>query len=159
MKQDDDCKPAEEDCASVDYIPEHWPKDVIYLESHSIPAGILPLDLDLHLCTAPKQTNEFHPFQVKSHKWTCIKEITKNIPFQLAFESTLTCHPTLGQFGLFALRDIPPNTLVILYLGQVHLASQEDVESRYDAAIEADDSTKCGIDATKAGNEARCECD
>lgn len=158
MKQDEEFLPTENSSPSyINLIPEHWPEDVRYLDSHSIPSATLPAHLVLHLCTPPKQTNEFHPSQVRIHEWTRIKEIFQCTPFQPAFESTLTCHPTLGQFGLFARRNIPPHTLVVPYLGQIHLASEEDAESRYDAAVEADDFTKCGIDATNAGNEARCE--
>jgi hypothetical protein len=138
-------------------VPENWPKDVQYLSSHSIPSSTLPHSLTLHLCTAPKQSHEFHPDQIRLHEWTRIKVIDQDTPFQPAFDSKLDTHPTLGQFGLFARKGIPPHTLVLLYLGQVHLASDEDAQSRYDAAVESDDGTRCGIDATRAGNEARCE--
>jgi hypothetical protein len=96
-----------------------------------------------------------HPSRSRSKAWTTIRLITASTPFQPAFQSDLQTHPTLGQYGLFAQRDIPSNTLVVPYLGQVHLASLEDAESRYDAAIDSDDGTRCGIDATMAGNEAR----
>jgi hypothetical protein len=80
-----------------------------------------------------------------------------------AYGSELTHHPALGQYGLFAQRAIPPRTLVVPYLGLVHLAGDEDgdedPESQYDAAIQASDGTRLGIDATKMGSEARCEYD
>ncbi|UZJ57108.1 hypothetical protein CBS101457_006428 [Exobasidium rhododendri] len=69
--------------------------------------------------------------------------------------SDLDAHPALSQFGLFAAKDIPPHTLVVPYFGHVHLISEEDPDSRYDAAIESDDGTRLGIDATRAGSEAR----
>lgn len=138
-------------------VPENWPSDVQYLSSHSVPSSALPHRLALHLCTAPKQSHDFHPAQIRLHQWTCIREITPDTPFQPAFGSHLDTHPTLGQFGLFAQREIPPHTLVVLYLGEVHLASDEDAQSRYDAAVESEDGIRCGIDATRAGNEARCE--
>jgi hypothetical protein len=138
--------------------PENWPQDVEYLSNHSIPSETLPQDLILHLCTSPKITHELHAAQIRKQKWICIRKITEDTPFQPAFGSDLNSHPTIGQNGLFAHRDIPPHTLVTLYLGMVHLASEEDPQSRYDAAIEADDGTRCGVDATVAGNEARCEC-
>jgi hypothetical protein len=141
----------------VDYLPDQWPKEVQYLASHSLPSQGLPFHLSLHLCTAPKISHEVHPDQIRLQEWTKIRFITDTTPFQPAFGSDLRTHPTLGQCGLFAKKDIPPHTLVVPYLGHVHLTSDEDAESRYDAAIESDDGTKLGIDATRAGNEARCE--
>lgn len=140
----------------LEELPENWPRDVVYLSSHSIAAPNLPPELCLHLCTSPKPSHDVHPAQARIHRWTHIQLITVQTTFQPAFASELTTHPTLGQFGLFARRDIPPNTLVVPYFGQIHLASEEDAESRYDAAIESDDCTRLGIDATRAGNEARC---
>ena len=139
--------------------PENWPSDVKYLPNHSIPSsGLMTAsNLQLHLCTAPKITHEYHPVQARSQGWTMVKLITEETPFRPAFGSVLQSHPTVGQYGLFARREIPPHTLVVPYLGCVHLTSEEDSESRYDAAIQADDGTRCGIDATQAGNEARCE--
>lgn len=161
MKEDDTPTSNTKKCESKDEegstTPQNWPQDVQYLSSHSIPSDNLPENLTLHLCNAPKITHDFHPSHVRKQNWTCIKEITKETPFLPAFGSDLTTHPTLGQNGLFASRDIPPHTLVVLYLGVVHLASEEDPQSRYDAAIEADDGIRYGIDATNAGNEARCE--
>jgi len=147
----------EDDEKSIDDLPDEWPKEVQYLASKSIPSLNLPHQLSLHLCTAPKVTHELHPGKTRLHDWTKIQLITEETPFQPAFESDLTTHPTLGQCGLFAKRDIPPHTLVVPYLGHVHLASDEDAESRYDAAIQSDDGIRLGIDATRAGNEARCE--
>lgn len=138
-------------------VPQDWPADVVYLANHSVPSESLVPSLALHLCTAPKASHEIHPAQTRSRRWTTIRVITEDTPFQAAFGSSLTTHPTLGQRGLFAGRDIPPHTLVVPYLGEVHLASEEDAESRYDAAIGSDDGVKLGIDATRAGNEARCE--
>lgn len=137
--------------------PEGWPQGVSYLATSSVASANLPLHLQLHLCTAPKAGHDCHPFQSRKNAYTVIQLITNETPFQPAFGSELQSHPTVGQYGLFARRDIPPNTLVVAYLGHVHLAEGEDPQSRYDAAIEAEDGTRCGIDATQAGSEARCK--
>ena len=145
----------EKDTAAPD-LPHGWPSDVVYLASHSMPAEGLPAFLCLHLCTAPKPSHPSHPAQARARAWTEIRLVTAQTAFQPAYGSSLTTHPTLGQFGLFARRDIPPHTLVVPYLGHVHLASEEDASSRYDAAVESSDGIRLGIDATRAGNEARC---
>lgn len=145
----------EKDTTAPD-LPHGWPSDVMYLASHSMPVEGLPASLCLHLCTAPKPSHPSHPAQARARAWTEIRLVTAQTAFQPAYGSSLTTHPTLGQFGLFARRDIPPHTLVVPYLGRVHLASEEDASSRYDAAVESSDGVRLGIDATRAGNEARC---
>lgn len=141
--------------------PSHWPKGVLYLGWHSQPSNKLSQKHQLTFCIAPRITHEAHPSQIRAHQWTEVRSITSSSSFVPAFGSTLTCHPAVGQCGLFAKKMIPPRTLVVPYYGLVHLAGEEegdeDVESRYDAAIEADDGTKLGIDATCMGTEARCE--
>jgi hypothetical protein len=137
--------------------PPNWPSDVEYLADHSIPTALLPPHLALHLCTAPKHNNDLHPRQIRARRWTRIQLITEETSFHPAFESTVEAHPALGEMGLFAERDIPPNTLIVPYLGLVHTIGEEDAGSRYDAAITGDDGTMLGIDATLSGSEARCE--
>lgn len=140
--------------------PSHWPEGVVYLGWHSQPSNKLPSKHHLTFCVAPRLTHELHPSQIRACQWTEVRTITSDTAFIPAFGSSLTTHPAIGQCGLFAKRTIPPRTLVVPYYGLVHLAGDEegdeDAESRYDAAIEAEDGTKLGIDATRMGTEARC---
>jgi hypothetical protein len=66
---------------------------------------------------------------------------------------TLASHPACHQSGLFASRNLPPSSLIIVYLGLVHGASDTDHSSSYDLGVDA--SLGIGIDAQKMGNEAR----
>lgn len=154
---------AEQDDGLAHYCaPPHWPQDVFFLASHSQPSRLLPRAHHLTFCVAPRSTHAAHPCQVRARGWTVVRPITSSTPFHPAYGSTLDTHPALAQHGLFARIDIPPRTLVVPYLGMVHLAGHhegdEDAHSRYDASIEADDGTRLGIDATRMGSEARCTC-
>ncbi|PWN32207.1 uncharacterized protein FA14DRAFT_162418 [Meira miltonrushii] len=139
--------------------PPHWPEGVVYLGWHSQPSTKLPSIQHLTFCVAPRLAYEAHPSQIRARQWTEVRTITASTAFIPAFGSSLTTHPAVGQCGLFARKTIPPRTLVVPSYGLVHLAGDEegdeDAESRYDAAIEADDGTKLGIDATRMGTEAR----
>ncbi|SCV73466.1 BQ2448_7392 [Microbotryum intermedium] len=83
---------------------------------------------------------------------------------------TDAAHPARGQFGLFANAKIPPRTWIRDYLGVVHPEQDVDPTSDYDLCLAripiVKESSKedgsvllryetIGIDATKAGNEAR----
>ncbi|KAI9818325.1 MAG: hypothetical protein M1832_004443 [Thelocarpon impressellum] len=62
-------------------------------------------------------------------------------------------HPALGQRGLFAARDLPPDAHVIDYMGFVHSAVDADPRSTYDLSLDRD--LGIAVDATHMGNEAR----
>ncbi|OCK76307.1 hypothetical protein K432DRAFT_306640 [Lepidopterella palustris CBS 459.81] len=64
-----------------------------------------------------------------------------------------TSHPAHGQYGLFAAQHLPPDTLIIPYLGFVH--GKEDVDPASDYDLSLDREAGIGVDATKMGNEAR----
>ena len=64
-------------------------------------------------------------------------------------------HPAHGQHGLFAARKIPPRTLIVEYIGEVH--SDERPTSDYDISLYrfAENGESIGVDASSMGNEAR----
>lgn len=142
-------------------LPSYWPAHVTFLGQHSIPSAKLPERLHVELCTEPESTAAANPDRIRSKGWTVVKPIDERSAFLPAYGSSLAHHPAVGQCGLFAQRNIPPRTLVVPYLGLAHLAGDEngdeDPESQYDAAIQASDGTRLGIDATSMGSEARCE--
>ncbi|SGZ12142.1 BQ5605_C028g10483 [Microbotryum silenes-dioicae] len=95
-----------------------------------------------------------------------------NAPPQLSIKRIIDAtHPAKGQFGLFANAKIPPRTWIRDYLGVVHPEQDVDPTSDYDLCLaripiveDASSETTAsslvryetiGIDATKAGNEAR----
>lgn len=175
-----------EKTSDVTLPPPGWNNEVAFLASHSQPSDKLPGRLAVQLCVAPRPSHPCHPFAVRAHGWTSVRPVTESTPCRALHHSTgggggtarhgkgshsngsvgdvdrrkpQCFHPALGQKGLFAQRDIPPRTLVVPYMGRAHLtqSDDEDPDSRYDAAIVVD-GTRCGIDATHMGSEARCEC-
>lgn len=144
-------------------IPKYWPSGITFLPCSSQPSEALPPELTLQLCVAPRSSHPAHPFSIRKCGWTEVRPITSSTPFKPAYqeasEQAAFHHPALGQHGLFAKKDIPPRTMVVSYLGNVHLANQtdEDPHSCYDAAITVNEA-RLGIDATRTGSEARCEC-
>ena len=63
-------------------------------------------------------------------------------------------HPANGQHGLFATKKIPPRTLILDYIGEVHC--DERPESDYDLSLHRTlDLISVGVDAHSTGNEAR----
>lgn len=65
-----------------------------------------------------------------------------------------TSHPAHGQHGLFATKKIPPQTLIVEYIGEVH--SDERPTSDYDISLyRFSGGESVGVDATAMGNEAR----
>lgn len=63
-------------------------------------------------------------------------------------------HPTCGQYGLFALKKIPPRSHIIDYIGEVHCEERPD--SDYDLSLyRSQDGVNVGVDASRMGNESR----
>jgi len=62
-------------------------------------------------------------------------------------------HPAHGQHGLFAASKIPPQTLIVEYIGEVH--SDDRPTSDYDISLYRFRHESVGVDATVMGNEAR----
>jgi SET domain-containing protein len=65
----------------------------------------------------------------------------------------LADHPAHGQCGLFARRHLAPDTLILFYIGIIHGKEDMDPTSDYDLSLDRD--LGVGVDASKAGNEAR----
>lgn len=75
--------------------------------------------------------------------WTQIRQIQERT------------HPAFGQLGLFAARKIPPNTMLLWYLGEVHAEHRDN--SDYDLSLfKTSGGINIGVDAQYMGNEARC---
>jgi SET domain-containing protein len=66
---------------------------------------------------------------------------------------TSPTHPAHNQHGLFATRSLPPESLIIIYLGLVHSSEDTDPDSDYDLSM--DRELGIGVDARYQGNEAR----
>jgi hypothetical protein len=62
-------------------------------------------------------------------------------------------HPAHGQSGLFASKNLTPDTFICSYMGFVHGPAEMNSDSNYDLSL--DRELQIGVDATNMGNEAR----
>lgn len=121
------------------YTPLHWPSDLRYLTSHSHHYSV-SADIRSQLRESARllDSSPTRP----SRPPVVIRQITKD------------GHPAKGQFGLFALKKIPPRCHIIDYLGELHCDDRP--ASDYDLSLlRLQDGTSVGLDASRMGNEAR----
>ena len=119
--------------------PKNWPTDVQYLTIPYFHPSISDNALSFLRGGSSKRT----PLPPAPHSLGVIRPITD------------PSHPAHGQHGLFAARKIPPRTLIVEYIGEVH--SDERPISDYDVSLYrfADNGESIGVDASSMGNEAR----
>jgi hypothetical protein len=126
-------------------LPKNWPPSLPYLivQAHS-PA--LTAAQQQTLRTKPSNAIEI-PQNTPRGPYTNVKITPISNP----------SHPANGQAGLFAVKDLKPGTLILLYLGQIHASSSDphDVHAKSDYDLSLDRDTGLGIDADRMGNEAR----
>ncbi|PWN48928.1 SET domain-containing protein [Violaceomyces palustris] len=141
--------------------PKGWPSDVEYLPCHSKPSPALPPALHDRFCSEPPACSKYHARH--SESLVVILKIDSSSPFDSSRdpksghrENERSCHPAVGQRGLFAAKDIPPNTFIVPYFGHVHLESETDEQSNYDMLLtRVPGIGSISIDATTTGNVAR----
>ncbi|TBU34967.1 hypothetical protein BD309DRAFT_60005 [Dichomitus squalens] len=121
--------------------PPRWPDHLQYLSEpryhSSVPSAVRAI-----IC--PHSAGHAQP-PVHAHK----------PPVAIQFISDPS-HPAHGQFGLFATKKMPPRTLILDYIGEVHCDDRPD--SDYDLSLfrtGTPDHVSVGVDAQHAGNEAR----
>jgi SET domain-containing protein len=115
-------------------IPSHWPPDVSYLTVPSY-APSMPSSL----VSEVRGSRPSLPTPPCSH--VSIRRITSKD------------HPAVGQYGLFATRNIAANSHICDYLGEVHA---EDRISDYDLSLlRSQGGINVGVDASRMGNEGR----
>ncbi|PVG02294.1 hypothetical protein CPB86DRAFT_780712 [Serendipita vermifera] len=130
-------------------VPKNWPAGIKYMDEpqfhSSITRPLLTRLCSNHDPRIPRISMDQQYSGV--NKWVHIESIA------------LPSHPAHGQCGLFASRKIPPNTLILFYIGEVHAETRET--SDYDLSLlktTSDDGSftvHIGIDAQCMGNEAR----
>jgi hypothetical protein len=119
--------------------PRGWPQNVQYLSAPSYSKQISAVTVAaLH---AKPPTSEVVPMRNGPSWNVAIKPIT------------LSHHPAKGQYGLFAGKHLAPESFILFYVGTVHGESDTDPASDYDLSL--DRGLGVGVDAAKAGNEAR----
>ncbi|KAI0639126.1 SET domain protein [Trametes polyzona] len=119
-------------------IPARWPDNVRYITQPQYHASV-PAHIRSFIGTDSSRASH------KSHAPQSFVSI------QLI---TTPSHPAYGQRGLFATKKIPPRTLILDYIGEVHCDDRPD--SDYDLSLyRTPDYVSVGVDAQRAGNEAR----
>ncbi|KAI9444765.1 hypothetical protein H4582DRAFT_845407 [Lactarius indigo] len=120
-------------------LPKNWPTDVLYLNTPCFHPSISDNALLFLRGGSSKPT----PLPPAPHSLGVIRPITDR------------SHPAHGQHGLFAARKIPPRTLIVEYIGEVH--SDERPTSDYDVSLYrfSGNGESIGVDASSMGNEAR----
>ncbi|KAK0563549.1 hypothetical protein OC861_004735 [Tilletia horrida] len=142
-------------------VPPHWPSGVRYLRDACEASPLLPPHLSRVFCAPFPIPSGSNPIKSSDLEIRQITSATAFLPHPLLKNKA---HPALGQLGLFARKALPARTLVLPYLGIVHLESETDEDSEYDAKVWAKvgevegvegEDVGLGIDATEAGNLAR----
>ncbi|KAK4665816.1 hypothetical protein QC763_409390 [Podospora pseudopauciseta] len=130
-------------------FPVNWPKSLPFLTTPAYSPQITPSQLSLLRTLDPDLPTIPGSFPLGPAPHVKITPITD------------PKHPAHGQSGLFATQHLPPDTLILPYLGHYHPGSgpglqDEDYDytkSDYDLWLDRD--ADVAVDAARAGNEAR----
>lgn len=124
------------------YTPSHWPSGLVFLEALSYHPSV-PQDIRAHIRGSHlKISSVAAASAANARPLVAIRPISE------------TSHPAHGQSGLFATKKIPPRTLIIHYLGEVHCDDRPD--SDYDLSLyRSPEGLSAGVDASRMGNEGR----
>ena len=128
-------------------LPKNWPEGFPYLTSPAYSASLSKAQLQ-SLRTKPASTTEGDlretPRELKPGPCPHVKITPITDPR----------HPANGQSGLFATRALPPGSLILPYIGEVHPAgAASHASSDYDLWL--DRGGDVAVDAARMGNEAR----
>lgn len=119
--------------------PKGWPKQLPYLPK--------PLYSKLF---SQADICKLHDKPSNAESISCPNGPSANVNIRTILSSD---HPAVGQFGLFASKDLMPGTFILFYVGFVHGDQDTYPDSDYDLSLDRD--LGVGIDAAKMGNEAR----
>jgi len=144
------------------YTPSHWPKDIQYLTAQQYNSSVKKDVLDI---IRGQQPSESHQPLKPQPSFVVIRRIAGPIDHPAsafcAYKNDRRC-PTqlqykqaMGQFGLFAAKNIPSRTYLLDYLGEVHCDDRPS--SDYDLSLyrSLDGLVSVGVDASAMGNEGR----
>ncbi|KAI0374456.1 SET domain protein [Pilatotrama ljubarskyi] len=123
--------------------PARWPEQVRYITEPryhiSVPVRIREL-----VCPGAQKASS-------TRTPTLPQRAKPTVAIQIISDQS---HPARGQYGLFATKKIPPRTLILDYIGEVHCDDRPN--SDYDLSLyRTPDCVSVGVDAEFAGNEAR----
>jgi hypothetical protein len=122
-------------------IPKGWPPDIVFLKKLVFSKSVPQDTINLLQSSSPASDNVVSG--PNSARPPPVRIVSIEDPK----------HPANGQKGLFASEHLPPNTLILFYLGYVHTQAEADPDSDYDLSL--DRELGLAVDATKMGNEAR----
>jgi hypothetical protein len=123
-------------------VPKNWPSNVRYIREPIYHTSVSSNAMAILKAWQPNERG-VPILPAQPQKWTHIEKVTSND------------HPACGQLGLFASKNIRPNTMVLYYIGQVHAEPRES--SNYDLSLlKTSEGINIGVDARFMGNEARC---
>jgi len=123
--------------------PINWPDDIEYLKQ--------PI---YSILVNEKQIKALHTPTRASLEWPRINDISNENNVRISHVDDEN-HPANGQNGLFATKDLPPSTVIILYNGKIHTNEENDTDAESDYDLSIDRDLGLSIDANKMGNEAR----
>ncbi|KAI9066696.1 SET domain protein [Trametes sanguinea] len=125
--------------------PARWPDNVRYIAEPCYHTSV-PNHIRDYL--RPSSNTGSQP---PRHQTTHLQAQKHLITIQRISDSS---HPAHGQYGLFAAKKIPPRTLILDYIGEVHCDDRPT--SDYDLSLyRSPDNVSVGVDAQLVGNEAR----
>ncbi|KAI9708446.1 MAG: hypothetical protein M1820_003907 [Bogoriella megaspora] len=123
-------------------LPKNWPPNVTYLTDLSYTAKLDRSVLRISRSLLPAESAIL-----------TLPRLTLPSPLVRITPITNSQHPAYPQFGLFAARNLPAGSFILLYLGFAHTDAESDFTSDYDLSLDRESGV--GVDASKAGNEAR----
>lgn len=126
-------------------VPKNWPATLPYLTSPAYSPALTKAKLQA-LRTKPPATD------LREVPATLEPGPNANVRITPITDAQ---HPACGQAGLFAARALPPGSLVLPYLGEVHPGDSSAAESDYDLWLDHDGGGGVAVDAARRGNEAR----
>lgn len=125
-------------------LPNGWPKDIVYLNASKYSPKVQKAQLEA----------------IRSPQESLPKGLVLSLPFK---PSSLVCiqsiqdpkHPAFGQHGLFASKDLAPDSFIVAYLGLTHSNDTEDTNASSDYDLSLDREAGVSVDAMAMGTEAR----
>jgi hypothetical protein len=128
-------------------VPKNWPPDITYLTDHTYSSAV----------TAEQKTALSRTLSDDA-TWAQVSAKQLHFPSPLVSIRIIDdkAHPACGQRGLFAAQHLPPDSLVVLYLGHVHTNSMTDSNPHSDYDLNLDGEIGLSVDAGRSGNESRC---
>ncbi|KAF9459437.1 hypothetical protein BDZ94DRAFT_1224662 [Collybia nuda] len=119
--------------------PSHWPPHLQYIQTSLYHSSV---SIDTQLQIQGPENPSFFSRRYNINRRVVIRPISS------------PSHPACGQYGLFAVKKIPPKTHIIDYIGEIHCDDRPD--SDYDLSLyRSQDGLHVGIDSSTMGNEAR----